>query len=36
MKKNIAGYAASGVDVLVTSSLYDAKPLDIGVRINAD
>lgn len=33
---NVSEYAASGVDVLVTSDLYHAKPLDIGVRINAD
>ncbi len=30
---NAYEYAATGVDALVTSSLYSAKPLDIGVRI---
>ncbi len=34
-EKNAAAYAATGVDGLVTTSLYTAKPVDIGVRITA-
>lgn len=30
---NAYDYASTGVDALVTSSLYSAKPIDIGVRI---
>lgn len=33
---NAADYARSGVDALVTSSLYYAAPADIGVRIKKD
>jgi molybdenum transport protein len=32
-EKNIAEYAATGVDGIVTTSLYSAAPADIGVRI---
>jgi len=31
--KNIAEYAATGVDMIVTSSPYSAQPADIKVRI---
>ena len=30
---NAARYAATGADVLVTTSLFSAKPIDVGVRI---
>lgn len=30
---NILSYAQTGVDGIVTSSLYDAKPIDVGVRL---
>ena len=33
---NAATYAATGVDALVTSSLYFGPPADIGVRIEGD
>ena len=32
--KNVAEYADTGVDGLVTSSLYHSPPVDIGVKIN--
>jgi len=32
-ESNAAKYAATGVDALVTTSLYTAKPIDIGVKI---
>jgi molybdenum transport protein len=32
-EENIAAYARTGVDGVVTTSLYSAKPADIGVRI---
>ncbi len=32
---NVAAYAQTGVDALVTTSLYHVKPIDMGVRINA-
>jgi molybdenum transport protein len=35
-EKNVAEYAASGVDGIVTTSLYSAAPADIGVRIAPD
>jgi molybdenum transport protein len=31
--KNIAQYASTGVDIIVTSSPYSAQPADIKVRI---
>ncbi|ATW28596.1 ModD protein [Candidatus Formimonas warabiya] len=34
-EKNLAEYAQTGVDGLVTTSLYSAKPIDIGVKITA-
>lgn len=33
---NAAQFAASGVDILVTSSLYNAKVLDFGAKMQAD
>jgi len=30
---NAAGYAEAGVDAIVTTSLFNAKPIDIGVKI---
>jgi molybdenum transport protein len=32
-RDNVEAYAASGVDGIVLSSLYHAKPADLGVRI---
>ena len=32
-ESNIIDYAATGVDVLVSSSPYNSKPADIGVKI---
>jgi len=34
-EKNLAKYAQTGVDALVTTSLYSARPIDIGVKITA-
>ena len=34
-EKNVAEYAQTGVDALVTTNLFSARPIDIGVRINA-
>jgi len=34
-ESNIEEYAASGADAIVTTSLFDSKPTDIGVRIFA-
>jgi len=31
--KNVAEYVVAGVDGIVTSSLYNGKPLDIGVTL---
>ena len=33
-EKNVAEYAATGVDAIVTTSVYFGKPADIGVTIN--
>jgi molybdenum transport protein len=30
---NVAEYAATGIDIIVLSSVYFGKPADIGVRI---
>lgn len=34
-EKNLAEYAQTGVDALVTTNLYSAKPIDISVKITA-
>lgn len=34
-EENAAAYAQTGVDALVTTSLFSAKPIDMGVRIDA-
>lgn len=33
-ESNVAEYAATGVDAIVTTSLYSVKPVDIGVKIS--
>ena len=32
-EKNISAYVKTGVDGVVTTSLYNAKPADVGVKL---